>query len=105
MANAKIAGTDWRGIALALLMGALGGSSVPMLAPPVVRPDPFRGTQAAALEARLEGKIAHELDRLRLQMRVELPPFATRRRIIALEEQMRITAPSFRPPSALWHDE
>jgi len=97
--------TDWRSIVLALLMGLVGGGSIPVLAPPIVRPDPFFGEQAKALEMRIEARRKDALDRLRLEMRVKLPPFATRRRILALEEAVRVIQPGYRPPSSLWHDE
>lgn len=97
--------TDWRAMILAMMLGALTGGAVPILAPPVVRPDPFRGQEAKDLERRMSERQDEALSRLRLEMRVMLPPHATRRRILALEEQLRITAPNFRPPTALWHEE
>ena len=105
MANGDGSSGSWRVWILSAALGAAAGGTVPALRPELVRSDPFRGKDAHAMEDRIQAQIDRATNLLRLEMRVNLPPHATRQRIIALEEAMRVIQPGYRPPSNLWHQE
>jgi hypothetical protein len=91
---------DWRLLGLALLIGAVGGGTVPQLAPQVVRPDPFTGKNARELEVHLEGEMERRMQIMETRILLALPPEHTRRRIEALEDAVREMNPDWRPPTS-----
>jgi len=89
------------------LAAALVTVLTPMLAPDVVRPDPFTGADWKEQKKALKASIENEMRLFRAEMAARLPPDATRQRIHALEEAMREVKPGFRPPTARfnhWHN-
>ena len=91
---------DWRIIGVALVLGAIGGGTVPQLAPQLARPDPFTGADARALETHLEQEMERRMQIMEARILLALPPEHTRRRIEALEDAIREMNPDWRPPTS-----
>jgi hypothetical protein len=91
---------DWRiAIAIAILAGVFGGTTVPHLSPNVVRPDPFTATMAKEMERRIKDmdmdmerrlteRWKHEMELFRIVHSQKCPPEPTRQRIESLEDAM-----------------
>jgi hypothetical protein len=123
--------TDYRLYVVVAMVSLLGGGSgnlmsdtlspsKPHLTPAqieqiavAVRPDPFTGKDARALQQDLAGRIMdakqhtigvlmnHVCNQIRL-LRAEMPPEQTRDRVLALEAELRKLSKSFSPPATGW---
>ena len=84
-----------------LLIAVLGANSGVILLnknSPAMRSDPFTGADADELKAELKAYITQEF----VNMRLTIPPLATKRRIYAIERWMEKEHPEFQPPTHEW---
>jgi hypothetical protein len=102
---------DWRiAIAIAIVAGVFGGTTVPHLSPGTVRPDPFTGKDAKAMEERITKLFMHQHEVLKLQLNSRIPPESVRSRIESLEHAMdevheKVGLPPYRPPTTRFHND
>ena len=85
-----------------LLVAVIGANSsilaLNKFGTPDLRSDPFTGSDAEELEAELKAYVTQEF----VNMRLTIPPIATKRRIYAIERWMEKQHPDFQPPTHEW---
>ncbi len=66
------------------------------------RPDPFTGTDAVELEERLREQMTFQHNLLDWNIRKDMPPENTRKRIKAIERCLERNCADFNPPTQDW---